>query len=90
MSSPKTAIPPGSWVLVSGATGHVAAHTVKQFLERGFRVRGTVRDLETAAWLVEDVFKPSADRGDLELVHVPDRQQRRQRRRTTGIHESLL
>lgn len=72
MSSPKTAIPAGSWVLVTGATGHIAAHTVKLFLERGFKVRGTVRDLEAASWLKEGSFKPYADNGDLELVYVPD------------------
>ncbi|OHE93330.1 hypothetical protein CORC01_11398 [Colletotrichum orchidophilum] len=72
MSSPKTAVPKGSWVLITGATGHIAAHTVKQFLERGYKVRGTVRDLKSAAWLTQDVFKSFADRGELELVHVPD------------------
>lgn len=72
MSSPEASIPKGSLVLITGATGHIAAHTVKQFLERGYRVRGTVRDLKTAAWLVEDVFQTFADSGFLELVHVPD------------------
>ncbi|KAK1635456.1 hypothetical protein BDP81DRAFT_461708 [Colletotrichum phormii] len=72
MSSPQTAIPSGSWVLVTGATGHIAAHTTKQFLERGFKVRGTVRDLERARWLTQRVFAVFAERGDLELVHVPD------------------
>jgi nucleoside-diphosphate-sugar epimerase len=72
MVSHKTAIPRGSWVLVTGATGHIAAHTTKMFLERGFKVRGTVRDIQSAVWLTEGTFKPFADRGDLELVHVPD------------------
>ncbi|KAH8194207.1 hypothetical protein TruAng_011629 [Truncatella angustata] len=72
MSDPKTAIPKGSWVLVTGITGHIAAHTTKLFLERGFRVRGTVRNVKSAAWLTQDIFKSFADRGDLELVHVPD------------------
>lgn len=72
MSGPETTIPKGSWVLVTGATGHIASHTTKLFLERGFKVRGTVRDVNSAAWLTQDVFKPFADRGDLELVHVPD------------------
>ncbi|KAK2772551.1 aldehyde reductase ii [Colletotrichum kahawae] len=72
MSSPQTVIPQGSWVLITGATGHIAAHTVKQFLQRGFKVRGSVRDLEAAKWLNQDTFKSFADRGDLELVHVPD------------------
>lgn len=72
MSDPKTAIPKGSWILVTGATGFLASHTIKLFLERGFKVRGTVRDLKSAAWLTQDVFKPFADHGDLELIHVPD------------------
>lgn len=72
MSELKTAIPKGSWVLVTGATGFVASHTIKLFLERGFKVRGTVRDVEGAAWLTQEVFKSFADHGDLEIVHVPD------------------
>ncbi|KAH8901544.1 putative NAD dependent epimerase/dehydratase [Thozetella sp. PMI_491] len=70
--APSVTIPPGSWVLVTGANGFLASHTIKQFLERGYKVRGTVRDLEKSAWLVEDVFKPYADRHDFELVKVPD------------------
>lgn len=72
MSTLKTAIPKGSLVLITGVTGHVASHAAKMFLERGFRVRGTVRDLEIASWLKEDGFKPFADSGDLELFLVPD------------------
>jgi nucleoside-diphosphate-sugar epimerase len=72
MSNPETAIPKGSWVLVTGATGFLASHTIKLFLERGFKVRGTVRDVKGAAWLTQDIFKSFADNGDLELVHVPD------------------
>ncbi|KAK8124097.1 hypothetical protein PG999_004015 [Apiospora kogelbergensis] len=72
MSTPEVSIPKGSVVLVTGATGHIAAHTIKQFLERGYRVRGTVRDLKSAAWLTEDVFQAFAESGFLELVHVPD------------------
>lgn len=72
MAELKTTIPKGSWILVTGATGYVASHVVKQFLERGYKVRGSVRDLKKASWLVDDVFKTYADRGDLELVVVPD------------------
>ncbi|KAF4827515.1 NAD-dependent epimerase/dehydratase terH [Colletotrichum tropicale] len=72
MLSPKTVIPQGSWVLITGVTGHIAAHTAKQFLQRGFKVHGSVRDLDTAKWLTQHVFRSFADRGDLELVHVPD------------------
>jgi NAD(P)-dependent dehydrogenase (short-subunit alcohol dehydrogenase family) len=72
MTEPTTAIPKGSWVLVTGANGFVASHVVRQFLDRGYKVRGTVRDLEKSSWLVEDVFKSFADNGDFELVVVPD------------------
>jgi len=72
MSNPQATIPKGSWVLVTGATGNVATQVAKQFLERGYKVRGTVRDLAKASWLVTDVFKTQADRGDFELIVVPD------------------
>jgi dihydroflavonol-4-reductase len=41
---PTTSFP----VLVTGATGYVAAEIVKQLLERGYRVRGTTRDVARA------------------------------------------
>jgi len=72
MAELKTTIPKGSWILVTGATGFVASHVVKQFLERGYRVRGTVRDFTKAAWLVDNVFKSFADRGEFELARVVD------------------
>jgi nucleoside-diphosphate-sugar epimerase len=33
-------------VLVTGASGFVATHLVKQLLEQGYKVRGTVRSLK--------------------------------------------
>jgi dihydroflavonol-4-reductase len=33
-------------VLVTGATGFIATYTVKQLLEHGYKVRGTVRSLK--------------------------------------------
>lgn len=68
----KTTIPAGSLVLVTGATGFLASHIVLQFLKRGYRVRGTVRDLGSASWLKEGAFAPYASKGDIELVQVPD------------------
>lgn len=65
-------IPAGSLVLVTGATGFVASHVIIQLLERGYRVRGTVRDLDKASWLTKDAFATYAGRGDLELVTVAD------------------
>jgi nucleoside-diphosphate-sugar epimerase len=72
MANPETTLPKGSWILVTGATGCLGSHTVKQFLERGYKVRGTVRDLDKASWLVQDIFKSYADRGEFELALVPD------------------
>jgi len=33
-------------VLVTGASGYVASHTIKLLLEKGVKVRGTVRSLK--------------------------------------------
>jgi len=72
MSPLATSIPAGSWVLVTGATGFLASHVTTQFLDRGFKVRGTVRDLSQSSWLLEGSLKPYAESGALELVAVPD------------------
>lgn len=68
----KYTIPKGSWILVTGASGFVASHVVKEFLKRGYKVRGTVRDLNKYSWLVQDLFKTDADKGNFESVQVPD------------------
>jgi uncharacterized protein YbjT (DUF2867 family) len=67
-----TSIPKGSLVLVTGANGFIAAHIVKEFLDRGYRVRGTVRDVSKSAFLTEEVFPVYAKRGDFELIAIPD------------------
>ncbi|KAK3290218.1 putative aldehyde reductase 2 [Chaetomium fimeti] len=71
MSSLTTSIPARSWVLVTGASGFLASHVCLQFLKRGFKVRGTVRDPTQSSWLLEGRFKPYADIGAIELVSVP-------------------
>ncbi|KAI1817709.1 putative aldehyde reductase 2 [Poronia punctata] len=71
-SLPTTTIHRGSWVLVTGANGFLASHVVFEFLSRGFRVRGTVRDVEQSSWLLEGRFKTYAETGYLDLVSVPD------------------
>lgn len=64
-------IPPGSWILVTGATGYVATHITKVFLDRGYKVRGTVRNLAKASWLLTDLFREAHAAGAFELVVVP-------------------
>ncbi|KAL1858997.1 hypothetical protein VTK73DRAFT_7715 [Phialemonium thermophilum] len=72
MAQPTSDIPKGSLVLVTGANGFVGAHICKRFLEFGYRVRGTVRDIERCRWLLDDVFQPYAAKGFFELVTVED------------------
>ncbi|KAF5667109.1 NADPH-dependent aldehyde reductase [Fusarium heterosporum] len=72
MSASTTTIPVGSWVLVTGATGFVASHLIGQFLHRGYKVRGTARDIASASWLIEELYKSYAESGSFELVAVPD------------------
>ncbi|KAL7423608.1 hypothetical protein Q5752_001189 [Cryptotrichosporon argae] len=52
------AIQPGSLVLVTGASGFIAAHAAKTFLDAGYPVRGTVRSADKGEYLV-DLFKGS-------------------------------
>lgn len=72
MPSPEPAIPSGSVVLVTGATGFVASHVTRQLLQRGYKVRGTVRDLSQAQWLIGEHFKTYYESGQYELIVVPD------------------
>jgi nucleoside-diphosphate-sugar epimerase len=82
MSAPTPSLPKGSLILVTGATGFLASHTVKQLLQRGYTVRGTVRSLEAAKWLTTTDFFPeetgssssssSGVSASLQLVEVPD------------------
>lgn len=72
MSEPQATIPKGSTVLVTGATGYLASQITKQLLQRGYKVRGTVRDLSQASWLTDESFSPHSKGGNLELVSVPD------------------
>ncbi len=68
MSTPLLAVPKGSWILVTGATGFLASHITKQLLDRGYKVRGTVRDLAAASWVTDEMFPDATRRGDLELT----------------------
>ncbi len=54
MSAP--AIPKDSLVLVTGVNGYIASHIADQFLEAGYRVRGTARSASKAQPLA-DVFE---------------------------------
>ncbi|RSH88695.1 methylglyoxal reductase (NADPH-dependent) gre2 [Saitozyma podzolica] len=47
------AIKPGSLVLVTGASGFIAAHAVGAFLDEGYPVRGTVRSQDKGEYLAK-------------------------------------
>ncbi|KAH8816655.1 hypothetical protein F5884DRAFT_229541 [Xylogone sp. PMI_703] len=66
------AIPEGSWVLITGLNGYIATHIASQFLERGYKVRGTVRNLAANTWLQDDLFATYAEKKNLEVVQIPD------------------
>ncbi|KAM0445322.1 hypothetical protein ACHAPV_002763 [Trichoderma viride] len=72
MTEQAAAIPKGSVVLITGLTGYIATHVAQQFFARGYKVRGTVRDLSKASWLKDDLFSAEHAAGNLELVQVPD------------------
>lgn len=65
------AVPFGSLIVISGATGFIGSHVVDQALAAGYRVRGTTRDVEKAAWEVEH-FEKKYGADKFELVAVPD------------------
>lgn len=65
------AVPFGSTVVIIGANGYIGAETCDKFLEAGYRVRGTVRNVEEhRAWMHELFDKKYA--GKFELVQVVD------------------
>ncbi|KAJ4265968.1 hypothetical protein NW762_003941 [Fusarium torreyae] len=65
------AVPQGSTVLVTGANGLLGSNIADQFLEYGYKVRGTVRDTERDAWL-QTLFDKKYGEGKFELVKVAD------------------
>ncbi|RAL10243.1 putative aldehyde reductase [Aspergillus homomorphus CBS 101889] len=61
-------LPIDSWVLVTGANGHIASQVIDAFLAKGYRVRGTVRSEKP--WLVEG-FQAKYGLGRFETAIVP-------------------
>ncbi|KZT52364.1 D-lactaldehyde dehydrogenase [Calocera cornea HHB12733] len=61
------AVLPPALVLVTGASGFIAAHVCKLLLERGYKVRGTVRSASKGDYLVKLLASPN-----FTYVIVPD------------------
>lgn len=60
-------VPAGSLILLTGVNGHVASCTALRLLEKGYRVRGTVRTLNSAT-IVQTALARYSDR--LQIVEV--------------------
>ena len=61
--------PSDQTILVSGASGFLATQVIKIFLDKGYKVRGTVRSVESAD-AVRDIFPEASDK--LSFVVVKD------------------
>ncbi len=55
-------------VVVTGATGLIAKHTIAEFLKRGYAVRGTVRSMEKAEEVRRAVTRLGGDVGNLSFI----------------------
>ena len=59
-------------VLVTGASGYIAGHIIKQLLQKGYNVRGTVRSLKNAPTKYKHLYDLQTDEqsNKLELVEA--------------------
>lgn len=57
-------------VLVTGVTGFIAAHITHRLLDKGYQVRGTVRNTEKAQKVVKALAAKGANTDNLELVEA--------------------
>lgn len=64
-------LPPSSLITVTGANGYIAGHVCDQALAAGYRVRGTVRDLNRTRWL-QALFQLKYGAHKFSLVRVED------------------
>lgn len=73
MTSSSTIVPPGGLVLVTGVNGFIGSHVANVLLRLGYRVRGTARSADKAAWMKEAMAERHLSAADIfEVVLVPD------------------
>lgn len=68
---PALALQPGATIFVTGVNGLIGSHIVDELLQRGYHVRGAVRNLEKSQWLME-YFEEKHATAKFELVEVSD------------------
>ncbi|KAH8775268.1 aldehyde reductase [Diaporthe sp. PMI_573] len=68
---PHPAVPYGSTIVVTGASGLIGSHVVDQALAAGYKVRATSRSAEANRWLV-DHFNDKYGAGSVDIVEVAD------------------
>ena len=56
-------------VLVTGASGYIASHCIKVLLEKGFKVKGSVRDFKKAD-ILKKIFDVSLNQENLEFCEL--------------------
>ena len=78
----KPAIPRDSTILVTGINGLIALHVADQILASGYKVRGTVRNLEKNSWAAS-VLENKYGSGRVELIQLVDLS-------NEGVYEEVL
>ncbi|KAG6852877.1 hypothetical protein C0991_008390 [Blastosporella zonata] len=62
-------VEPGSLVIVTGVNGHIASATALRLLQKGYRVRGTVRSERSAGYVKKEL---ASFGNNFEIAVVPD------------------
>ncbi|KAH8799087.1 hypothetical protein F5884DRAFT_687072 [Xylogone sp. PMI_703] len=71
MGSVNPIVPPGGLVLVTGVNGYIGSHVAIHLLKLGYKVRGTVRSEDKAAWIKEAIAERQLS-PSFEVAIVPD------------------
>ena len=57
-------------VLVTGATGFIGLHCIKQLLENGYKVKGTIRSKNRATEVLDSMTRHGLNISNLELIET--------------------
>jgi len=71
MALDSSIVPPGGLVLVTGVTGLIGSYVASGLLGLGYRVRGTVRSSDNAAWVTQAMTERHQS-ADFEAIIIPD------------------